>query len=243
MSARFALGVAGALAGLAALGSRRGSTAHRRGLGRFGAVSERARATGLFERSRFNALYASLQGLLGGMVTDGWDVMPFDGSSYTESFEYEAWADSPRMGLEHLGWGAFRSVFDVGRGRVVKIDHGHGGIDPDGFIVWNGEPSGANLVEWDLWAAATPKQREHLVPTLDVDRVGGGRWIVMEKTVPLATWDSDDQGGSSARMLAASRLIPDDTRQAARSLGIPDSEVNPYNLDARFRLLDYGTRG
>jgi hypothetical protein len=48
MSTPLAIGAVGALAGLAALGSRRGSTAHRRGLGRFGAVSERAH--GLLDR-------------------------------------------------------------------------------------------------------------------------------------------------------------------------------------------------
>ena len=48
MSTRLALGAVGALAGLAALSGRQGSPAYRRGLGRFGQVSKRAR--GLLER-------------------------------------------------------------------------------------------------------------------------------------------------------------------------------------------------
>jgi hypothetical protein len=48
MSTHLALGAVGALAGLAALSSRKGSPAYRRGLGRFGGVTKRAR--GLIER-------------------------------------------------------------------------------------------------------------------------------------------------------------------------------------------------
>lgn len=197
------------------------------------------RATNLFDRLKFNRIYDSLQRTLGVMVADGWDVMPYDGSTYQESYEYEEWAES--VGLPHLGWGAFRSVFDLGGGRVLKIDHGHGRLT-DGFIEWNGEPSGVNLAEWRMWETASPRQRRWMVPVIDVDTEGLGRWLVMEKAMPLATWDTEDQGGSNERMLAAMKRIPEQAYAIADQLDIPRMQVNPYNLDTRFRMLDYGTR-
>ena len=221
-----ALGAAGLLAAGTLLSGRRGGSRSRL----FAASAKRR------EHQRFTALYDSLQAVLRAITQDGWSFgVEMD---RPEDFgEYLDWIKAAP--LPFIAGGFTRLAFDLGDGRVLKVDRGFGGVDPDDpyYRSWNGEPSGANLREAAVWARATPRQRDWLVPVLEVDPKG--RWIVMEKVEPLWILDEDNADESDEELFTLLKTVPPQVRRVAEELGVAAGQVAPPNLDTHYRLLDY----
>lgn len=198
------------------------------------------------ERRRFDTLYASFQRMVR-RIAKNHDVNCFGMEcDEIEAFpEYDQWVD--RVGLPMLGSGTgmFRIVFDLGDGRVLKLEKGMGEHTIDGdydFWNWNGKPSASSLGEIQRWGQATPRQRAHLVPLLGYDPKG--RWVVMPKVVGLMDKAPDSRVDLDAWAKydnTMRRKIPPVIRHVAAQMDIDPLEVRPINLDTSFRLLDYGT--
>lgn len=177
------------------------------------------------ERRRFNALYASFSRMVKAIkkTYKEFYATQFSIDDLNDFPEFGVWIS--KNGLQEIGIGSFRIVLDLGDGRVLKLEQGMGKKESDGIYSWNGKPSGCSLAEVRRWAEATPRQRAHLVPVLDHDPQG--RWVVMPKVNRLSNRLRD--------------RIPDSIWNVAAQLGLNPYEVCPRNLDATFRLLDYGT--
>jgi hypothetical protein len=194
------------------------------------------------DRRRFDALYASFQRMVRKMAKTH-DTGCFGmGCDQLDGFpEYDAWIQG--TGLPVLGTGLFRIAFDLGDGRVLKLEQGmgdHTKDDDEEFWNWNGKPSGSSLAEAKRWERATARQRQHLVPVLGYDPKG--RWVVMQKVKGLMHGVSEDRLQEwSAHDRAMRKQIPDAVQRVAAQLQIAPQEVRPPNLDTSFRLLDYGT--
>ena len=176
------------------------------------------------ERRRFNALYASFSRMVRAMEKTHETFFATENSDDLDAYpEFNIWVG--KTGLQEIGSGSFRLVLDLGDGRVLKLEQGMGKKESDGIYSWNGKPSGCSLAEARRWMEATPHQRAKLVPVLGHDPQG--RWVVMPKVSGLPD--------------ALRSRIPDSTLRVATQLGLDPYEVCPRNLDATFRLLDYGT--
>ena len=230
------LGLVGALALAGTV--RRGSRS------RVGATRQGGLRPG--EARRFNAIYKSLQDTIRGVV-EAYETGFGTGGCCDDMLAYEEISNwLANVGLPVLGEGAFRWVFDLGDGRVLKLEKGLGQIedyDGDEISTWNADPSTSSLTEAERWRLASPAQREHLVPVLAFDPKG--RWIIMPKVVPLlqgldSDADLDAYVKERDRRMARRPEKVKQVHRVAKSMGITRQQVRGDNLDKDFRLLDYG---
>ncbi len=128
--------------------------------------------------------------------------------------------------LKHLGDGAYRAVYSLGDGNVLKVPGGS----------WSEDAQGCNLREADIWAAVQESPiAEWLAPVIACAE--DGSWLIMQEALGGTTRDRPASGQPAIKSVTKSAPLRD-----GRRLFADDLHSGNVGLTSKGRpvIIDYG---